>query len=97
MRKALRFLEYIMNLHLCMTLSTCRWLFRKGTSRFSHPRMQKLAKSVYFCTRLYNYRKNITYLLHAAVADDTMLLKQEINVYIKMCKKIIMNKQIMCQ
>ena len=33
------------------------------------------------------WRKNITYLLHTAVAYDTMLLKQEINVYMKMCKK----------
>lgn len=53
--------------------------------------MQKLIPSVYFCTRLYNklgfWSKNITYLLHAAVAFDRMLLKQEINVYKKMYKK----------
>ena len=66
------------------------WLFPEGKHGFLFPRMHKLTPSMYFRSRLYNklgfWRKDINYLLHAAVAYDTMLLKQEINIYMKMCK-----------
>ena len=72
------------------------WLFPEGKFGFLYPRMHKLAPSMYFRARLYNtlgfWRKDMNYLLHAAVAYDTMLLKQEINIYMKMCKGTTSNQ-----
>lgn len=76
----------------CGEESAFPWLFPKGRYGFNYPRNYKLSPSMYFKYRLYNkaavWRKDIMYLLHAAVSYDVMLLKQEINIYMKMRKTV---------
>jgi hypothetical protein len=64
------------------------WLFPNGQFGYLHPRPIKVTPSMYFKYRIYNkhskWRKDITYLLHAATSYDQMMLKQEIGVYMKM-------------
>ena len=66
------------------------WLFPDGKFGFTYSRPIKIAPSMYFRQRLYNrhslFRKNMTYLLHAAASYDLMLMKQEINIHMKMTK-----------
>lgn len=67
------------------------WLFPTGMFGFSHEREQKLSLSMYLKKRLYNYRghfrKNVTYLLHSAVAVDLSHLKSEIQINMRIRKK----------
>lgn len=57
---------------------------------FLHEREKKLSLSIYLKNRLYNYRgnfrKNITYLLHSAVAVDLSHLKSEIRINMRIRK-----------
>lgn len=66
------------------------WLFPNGKYGYLYPRVKKITPAMYFRCRLYSrysyWQKNTTYLLHAAISYDTMLLKQEIRVYMKMRK-----------
>lgn len=66
------------------------WLFPTGMFGFSQEREQKLSLSMYLKNRLYNYRgnfrKNITYLLHSAVAVDLSHLKSEIRINMRIRK-----------
>ena len=66
------------------------WLFPLGKFGFTFPRKQSVAPSMYFRIRLCNRhgfrRKNLTYLLHAAVSYDKLMLKKEIGIFMKMLK-----------
>ena len=66
------------------------WLFPHGVNGLNHERPKKITKSMYFKHRLYNqkgiFRKDLTYLLHSAVAFDLSLLKSEINIQMRMRK-----------
>ena len=66
------------------------WLFPKGKNGFTYPRPKSIQPSLYFRYRLYNrnayWRKDIPYLLHAAISYDKILLKKEIGVFMKMYK-----------
>lgn len=57
---------------------------------FLHEREKKLSVSIYLKNRLYNYRgnfrKNITYLLHSALAVDLSHLKSEIRINMRIRK-----------
>ena len=61
------------------------WLFPTGTNGFCQTRQAKLCQSMYFRTRLYNYRghwrKDIMYLLHATAFYDISMLKGEIGIF----------------
>ena len=64
------------------------WLFPNRINGFNAERTQRVPYGMYFRTRLYNYlghwRKDISYLLHAAASFDKQLLKGEIGTYLRM-------------
>ena len=66
------------------------WLFPTGKNGYNFDRPIKITRSMYFKQRLYHktgyFRKDLTYLLHAAVSVDFALLKSEINVNMKITK-----------
>jgi len=66
------------------------WSFPTGKFGFNFNRPMRITRSMYFKHRLYNkrgnFRKDITYLLHSAVAFDVALLKSEINVKMRIRK-----------
>ena len=66
------------------------WLFPRGLHGFRFKRPLNIPRHMYFKHRLYNkdglFRKNMTYLLHAAVSVDIALLKSEIGINIRMRK-----------
>ena len=68
-------------------------LFPQGKYGFTYERKLKNSPSMYFRYRLFNkhvfWRKDMTYLLHAAVSYDSMLLKKQINICMKMRKVYI--------
>ena len=55
------------------------WLFPHGKFGYTYPRSQNIGFSMYLRTRLYNrnpvWRKDLSYLLHAAVSFDIILTK----------------------
>ena len=63
------------------------WLFPHGTFGYTYPRPVTIGPAMYFRSRLYNikptWRRDLSYLLHAAVASDILQLKQVIGVYLK--------------
>ena len=64
------------------------WLFPHGRFGFNYNRAIKITPSMYFRCRLYNrhgyWRKDILYLLHAAVSFDMLQLKHQISICLKM-------------
>ncbi|WAR10125.1 hypothetical protein MAR_035201, partial [Mya arenaria] len=66
------------------------WLFPYGQFGYTFSRPKKVKPSMYFRYRLYNHnaywRKDITYLLHAAVSYDKLCLKQQIGICMKILK-----------
>ena len=66
------------------------WLFPRGLHGFRFKRPLNIPRHMYFKHRLYNkdglFRKNMTYLLHAAVSVDIALLKSEIGINMRMRK-----------
>jgi hypothetical protein len=66
------------------------WLFCQGVNGYNFPRQMKILRAMYFKQRLYHrhgyFRKDMTYLLHAAVNTDLMLLKSEININMRITK-----------
>ena len=64
------------------------WLFPTGQFGYLNDRQRKVTPAMYFKSRFYNknsiWRKDISYLLHAAASYDQMLLKTEIEIYLKM-------------
>ena len=68
------------------------WQFPEGKYGFKFIRTRKIAPSMYFRYRLFNkhgfWRKNMTYLLHAAVSYDSLLLKQQVKICMKMRKSV---------
>ena len=64
------------------------WLFPNGVNGYLENRPQKVQRSMYFRLRLYNYkgfwRKDISYLLHAAASYDLSMLKSEIGTFLRM-------------
>lgn len=66
------------------------WLFPYGQFGYTFSRPKNVKPSMYFRYRLYNHnaywRKDITYLLHAAVSYDKLCLKQQIGICMKILK-----------
>ena len=66
------------------------WLFPSGKFGFTYPRRKSIQPSLYFRYRLNNrhgyWRRDISYMLHAAVSYDKHLLKKDIGICMKMRK-----------
>ena len=64
------------------------WLFPHGKYGYTYDRPYKISPSMYFRYRLYNknssWRKDISYLLHAAASYDKIQLKSDIATYLRM-------------
>ena len=75
------------------------WLFPTGENGYrpvnaegeTWERTKKINPSMYWRTRLFSiderWRKDVTYLLHAAVSYDLMLLNSELSTHMNMHKK----------
>ena len=63
------------------------WLFPTGRFGYLHERPKKVSPHMYFKCWLYNYRghwrKDISYLLHAATSYDLSLLKSAISMFLR--------------
>lgn len=76
---------------------TFPWLFPYGCYGFTVDRPIKLNLFMYFRTHLYcedaTFHKNITYLLHSAVAYNISCLKSAVNIRMKVTHSVEQNAQ----
>ena len=69
------------------------WLFPTGRFGYLHERHKKVSPHMYFKCWLYNYRghwrKDISYLLHAATSYDLSLLKSAISMFLRVSSAFV--------
>ena len=73
------------------------WLFPNGKFGFTFPREKKIEISMYLRNRLFNinpiWRRDLAYLLHAAISYDMLQLKQAIGINMRITFSENRNRQ----